>query len=160
MKTTSNVPCIIFAFATIFMFSSSVNAQEGQTVIEPVGTSSFSIKFDGASGVTQEAAGSRVMQIGCGLAREHGYTHLGVSYFEMGEHVQAVQTQRGQTTARMGADGRPTDIETTQDQYRAVRSGWATLNVIMMNRGGVEMLESSTDIIEVAGCTVQSRDPD
>lgn len=136
-------------------------AQSGDIDIRSTGAGDgYSIEFNGAVGVTAQQAGERTMQAGCNLARERGFSHFAVTYFGMTEKLTRVRTRRGRTTGRMGSNGQVTDVETTNDRYSNVSSGWSALNVVLVNDGGIEMLAPLHDIVDASSCRVSSTHSD
>lgn len=150
-------------YISIFTFLAFSNhraeAQQGRLDVETVSPESYSIEFEGETGVTKQQAGARAMQAACDIARRHRYSHFAVTYFGMTEHLTRVRTRRGTTTGRVGQDGRPIDIQTTPDLYSNISSGLANLNIVLVNRGGVDMLAPLHDIVQASSCTVASNAP-
>lgn len=140
---------------TCFLLLASVpRAQEGNLDVEQISTEGYSIEFEGAAGVTRQQAGSRVMAAGCDIARRRGFPYLGVSYFRMTEPTERVVARPRQTDGRTMPDGRYVEYEVAPATYRSVSRGRATLNVVLMNQGGLHLVRGSKQAIDVASCSV------
>lgn len=151
---------IIFACiaATAIAATPTTQAQQGRTQIRRVDTDGFNIRFYGEVGVTREFAGLSVMDTGCRLARENNFTHFSVSYFGTIQHPSRVLVSRGRMDGLI-VNGRATSSQVSPDVYRTDYSGEASLVMVMMNQGGVDMLAPLYDIVNASSCTVVSSAP-